>query len=461
MASIKRLEGKDGASYKITVSLGRDARGKQIRRYMTWKPEPGLTARQIEKRVKQVAVDFEKQLDYGFQADNRQTFDEYAQYVINLKLKSGAAVGSSYAYKHKLKLLRPLIGSKKMRDIRPQHIRKAYEELSKPGVKSLCGKAVAKKEFNEIAKKYGSRRELAEITGLSEITISRIFTKKTVCYGTAELVSNVLNQPITDLFEVDKQDDLRISGTTLLGVHHFLSVVFRQAELDMIITTNPMKRVQAPKKDKPKQTYFQPCEISDIFAAADKEPIKWKTMVYILALSGVRRGELLGLKWENIDFDRKQIEINSSITYQPGIGTVDGVTKTRKNRWMPLPEEAFKMLSEYRLWQTEQQFMWGDQWNNLGYVFPNEKGCPMYPNTLNIWLHKFSERHDLPPINPHAFRHTAASIMISRNIDIISVSNMLGHATAKTTMEVYAHAIEETKRNAAECIADTILRRQA
>lgn len=462
MASIKRIEGKDGASYKITVSMGRDARGKQIRRYMTWKPELGLTARQVEKRVKQVAVEFEKQLDYGFQADSRLTFAEYSQYVIDLKLENGGSVGASCASQYWRKKVLPYLGDKKIRDIRPPHIRETYREISQNGIDPMQNNASPIADFREIAKQYGSLAQFGEIAEIAPATVRKLCKGETVRQKTAVKVADAVGRPITDLFEIEDRTGVQLSAVTMKEIHSFVKAVFTQAKLDMIITINPAERVALPTKTADaKRTYFQPEEIAGILSAADTEPIRWKTMVYMLAMSGMRRGELLALKWSDVDFERKQIEVNSSLTYYSKHGKSLGPTKTRRTRWVPLPDEMFRMLKKYKLWQMEKRLLWGDQWEETDIVFTTDRGGAIYPNDLNRWLNAFSKRHNLPHINPHAFRHTAASIMISRGVDVVSVSQMLGHSNTTTTLDVYAHAIEETKRNAAECIADTILRRQA
>ena len=90
MASIKKVEGKAGTSYKITVTRGTDSTGKQIRHFKTWKPDRPMTARQMEKEAQRVALEFERELDLGFQADDRQTFEEYANYFIKLQERKGA-----------------------------------------------------------------------------------------------------------------------------------------------------------------------------------------------------------------------------------------------------------------------------------------------------------------------------------------------------------------------------------
>lgn len=92
-------------------------------------------------------------------------------------------------------------------------------------------------------------------------------------------------------------------------------------------------------------------------------------------------------------------------------------------------------------------------------MFVKDNGAPMNPDSLTAWLKKFSERHGLPHIHPHAFRHTVASVLIANGTDVVTVSKQLGHANATTTESIYAHMIEENKARAAECIADSILRR--
>lgn len=90
MANIKRIDGKNGVSFQITVTQGRDINGRQVRHYKTWKPEGRMTERQMQKAVERAAADFEREIEQGYQTDNRQTFSEYARYVIGLKRTAGA-----------------------------------------------------------------------------------------------------------------------------------------------------------------------------------------------------------------------------------------------------------------------------------------------------------------------------------------------------------------------------------
>ena len=103
----------------------------------------------------------------------------------------------------------------------------------------------------------------------------------------------------------------------------------------------------------------------------------------------------------------------------------------------------------------------GDRWQHTDYVFTTDSGNHMNPDSVTSWLADFSVRHNLPHINPPAFRHTVASVLLANGTDIVTVAAQLGHASASTTENFYAHIIEENKAKASECIADVLLRKKA
>ena len=103
----------------------------------------------------------------------------------------------------------------------------------------------------------------------------------------------------------------------------------------------------------------------------------------------------------------------------------------------------------------------GDRWRHTGFDFTTDDGSNMDPDSITGWHHDFSRRHNLPHINPHAFRHTEASVLLANGPDIVAVSPQLGHASVNTTESFYSHIIEENKAKATECIADVLLRKKA
>jgi len=183
-------------------------------------------------------------------------------------------------------------------------------------------------------------------------------------------------------------------------------------------------------------------------------------MIHLFIVTGCRRGEIAGLKWEKVDLENRKIKIDTCLSYTPKDGILEGPTKTRNTRIITIPEETAVLLRKYRAWYMEQRLLYGESWNTSDYLFTKDDGSLIIPGTINGWLDRFSKRHGLPHINPHAFRHSAASIMISQGVDIVTVSKMLGHTKTSMTTDTYAHIIEENKAKASECIADAILRKK-
>ncbi len=100
-------------------------------------------------------------------------------------------------------------------------------------------------------------------------------------------------------------------------------------------------------------------------------------------------------------------------------------------------------------------------WLRTDYVFTQDNGNRMSPDSITGWLKDFSSRHGLPHINPHAFRHTVASVLLANGTDIVTVSKQLGHASITTTESFYSHIIEENKAKAADCIANVLIQKKA
>jgi site-specific recombinase XerD len=102
--------------------------------------------------------------------------------------------------------------------------------------------------------------------------------------------------------------------------------------------------------------------------------------------------------------------------------------------------------------------MLGSKWQNSNFLFVNEEGGAMHPDSLTGWLDKFAKANNLPHINPHAFRHTMASLLYFNGVDSVTISKRLGHAKVSTTSDIYSHIIKQADEQSAECIANAIFR---
>ena len=239
-----------------------------------------------------------------------------------------------------------------------------------------------------------------------------------------------------------------------------ISTVLDQAVKEGLIPFNVAGRATLPKVERKEVNYFQPEQIAAIREALEHEPLKWKVLVHLFLITGARRGEVLGLKWDKVDFEGKRIYICNSVLYSADMGIYESTPKTeRSKRYISLPVETMQLLRQYRAWQNQERLRLGGYYQDKGFVFSQDTGEPMHPDSVTDYLKKFSKRYGLPHINPHAFRHTMASMLYFNGVDSVSISRRLGHAQVSTTANIYAHVMEEADKKNADILADVFLKK--
>lgn len=461
MATIEKITGKTGTSYRITVSGGFDTLGKRIRHRTTFKPAPGMTDRQIQKAVQRAAADFERSIEQGYALDNRQTFAEYAAYVLELKERTGTKQKTLDRYRELMLRINAAIGHIKLSDLRPQHLNSFYKNLAQPGIRLGGGSATANIDLAVWLKEQKtSRAAIAAASGVAASTVSAAARGESIREDKAAAIAKAMGKRLHEVFSIAK-DQTPLADRTILAYHRLISIILAQAEKEMLVPYNAAAKATPPRAEKSDPNYFQPETIAQILDALEEEPLKWRLITHLLIVTGCRRGEIVGLKWEKVDFDTNRVKIDRALIVSPTKGVQESTTKTNDIRYLTLPQETMDLLKQHKKEQLRLQFLNGDRWTHSGYVFTNDTGNNMNPDSVTSWLADFSQRHGLPHINPHAFRHTVASVLLANGTDIVTVAAQLGHASASTTENFYAHIIEENKAKAADCIADVLLRKRA
>lgn len=459
MASIT----KRGDSYRITVSCGRDQTGAQIRHTKTWTPEPGMKKKELDKELRRVSNEFEQSIEMGFKPDDRQTFADFAEHVLTLKKRAGCKQKTLESYQYLLKRISPAIGHIKLKDLRPQHLDRFYEQLEQEGLRADKGKAVAKdKSIPVLLKSLKlNHAQAAKQAGLSAATVDALCNGKKISTKSAEKICSAFGLDIKKSFTVEK-DNRPLSAKSRLEYHRLIHTILDQAEKEMLVSYNAADKVTPPTVEQKDPNYFQPDQISDILDAMENESIKWRTIVNLLVVTGCRRGEIAGLKWSNVDFDHSKIRIDCTLLYSSGTGIFENATKTRDVRFLKLPKETMELLRDYRQYWVELRFKNGDQWKGDDYCFVQDDGSVIFPDSITAYLNSLNVKYpQLPHINPHAFRHSVASVLISNQIDPVTVSKRLGHSRVSTTVDLYSHLIAEADADASETIADALLRGRA
>lgn len=456
MANIRKVEGKNGATYKITVCIGRDGSGKQRRHYLTWRPPAGMSAREVTRELQRITAEFEQDILDGFQVDNKQTFAEYAAYCYDLHEARGDKPQTLARVRRQTRRINEYIGNMLLQDIKPQHLNAMYTDLSRAGSYRHIY-AYPRKEFFEMA----TGKECAAFSrecGTTPSTMRRLLDGNRVTKETAKTVESHLKKK--NLFEIIGEGKA-LSPGTIRDYHMIVHSVFKQAYKDMVIKFNPAERVTLPKMRRVReQKALQPEQLQEVLEALKSEPITFRTLITFLIVTGCRRGEALAMTWDKVDFKTGEVRIDRSLMYLPETGIQAGTTKTDEARTIALPKDTVKMMRSLWAWQAEEKLKYGDLWAPGDYVFTRWDGKPIYPCSVNTELTAFCKRHDLPHMNPHLFRHSAASVLLNSGVDVLSVSAMLGHANAGTTLKTYAHALEKSRKKTADCIEREILNKK-
>lgn len=458
MASIRKYERNNGTTYQITVITGTDSKGKQIRHYKTWRPPDNLKGRQLQKEVQKVAADFEKMIELGYDIDNNQTFSEYADYVLKLKERSGTKVRTIDIYRDQLRRINPAIGHLKLTEIRPQHLNSFYANLAEEGVRDTVPKAVCKIDLAPLLKKRKITRPLlSKLSGVNIDTIDNAVHKKSISLPKAEAICKALKLKLEETFNINR-DNRPLSNKTILEHHRLIRLILAQAEKEMLVLYNAAARATPPKVKTKEAETFQQNEIQMILEKAKLEPLKWRTIIHLIAITGARRGEIAGLQWSKVDWVNNKILIDTALLYSTCRGTYTDTTKTHTARFIKLPEETMQLLREYRKWWLMERMKNRDRWEETDFLFIGDKGGHIHPDTISSHLATFGKKYGLEKCHPHKFRHSMASLLIYNHTDLVAVSKRLGHAKVSTTTDIYAHQIQEADANASECIADILLR---
>ena len=466
MANVRPYKDKDGkiVSYHIEVFRGRDGNGKKLKPYTTtWKvPDTYRSETAIKRALDKFVGEFETSCNRGEVTVYKKTFGEYADYYIDLISKDSKRTTVAF-YNSLLPRIMAELGGIKLTDLSAEHLNKFYAKLQDEGIRK-DNRAVGKKELARLKKSLKYTNEyIKEQSGLAINTVDKAMQLKTVALTTAEKISKVFDRPMEELFEITSYNGNKLSTHTIIHIHKLIHAVLNLALHEGLVIRNVADSARPPKFIRKEPEFF---EIEDIIAirnALKSEPFgKYHMMIYLLCDTGMRKGELFGLRWSRIDFKNGTILIDNNVQVVHGELYTD-TPKTGETRTVAISPEVMKMLRQFKKEQSKFRYYFGHpEYNPEGYLFIQEDtGKPMHPSSLNIFLKRFEKRHNLPHMHPHKFRHSQASILYASGIDVVTISKRLGHQQVSTTQDIYAHMMKESDKKASEAIARALYRNEA
>ena len=243
-----------------------------------------------------------------------------------------------------------------------------------------------------------------------------------------------------------------LSPKTIREYHNIISRVLNAAWRWGIINENISRRAEPPTVHRKQVECMSEDEARRVLQLLEEEPVQYRTMITILLLCGCRRGELCGLEWKDIDFERATIHIRRSSQYV----NHEIITKEPKTassiRNLSLDTHTAELLREHRSWQSAQKLKAGKFWQECDRIFTKADGTPIHPDTVGDWWDKFQKKHGLVHHSLHSLRHTNASLLIAYDADVATVSGRLGHADASTTLKIYTHQFKSRDKAAANLL---------
>lgn len=386
---------KRGNSYRIKVSCGYSSDGKQIIQSKTWRPEPGMTERQIEKELQRQVVHFEEACLKGnvvatikFEDFARQWFKEYAE----IHLKQRTIEG----YHQMEKRIYKAIGHIRLDKLTPRHIQ----------------------------------------------------------------------QFIVDLCSAEREDGRnrnggKLSTKTIKLYKSMISTICDYAVKMQMIPVNPCRNVTIPRVITPEKEFYtieEAQQMLDLFRNEPDSNFKYVCFYTLAVYTGFRLGEMLGLEWKDVNFETNVISVNRTCLYSKAKGGLYTETpKTQQSRRsLKVPQGVIDVLLRWKELQNVQRQRVGSKWIETDRIFTKWNGLTLDRSAPGYFYKQFCERTGMRYVTTHSMRHLNASLLINAGVDVKTVQSCLGHSTATTTLQIYAHSFQTAQAAAMEAVAEAL-----
>lgn len=262
-------------------------------------------------------------------------------------------------------------------------------------------------------------------------------------------------------FMRDVAEEGRLDGKTTplsydsLRYHYrVLHKALEDAVKMQLLPFNPADAVTIPKP--PQELDDEPKEEIQVLTAEQVEIMleaakitPYYHLLFVAVRTGLRRGELLGLRWQDIDLKAGKLSVKRALAYTPQKGKFFKLPKNKKSRrTIDISREVIEVFKDLKKKQAEAKLFYGQYYKDHGLVFCQPDGTPMHPDTPSSWFPEFLQRIGLPRLNFHCLRHTHASLLLQAGVDIKVISERLGHSSIRITYDLYAHLMPGMQKEA-------------
>ena len=387
------IEKRGPNSYRLVVSVGVDGSGKQEKLTRLFKPGETLSDFEKQKAAETALAEFITDIKKGKSAQSKGfNVDELFTYWMDNYVTSNLEETTKIYYENMRPRIKKGIGSMRLDQVQPKHIQSFLKNLAEPGIKQTQHKKDAKEKPPE-----------------------------------------------------------KLSPTTVKKYHAVLSGLFDYGVKMRMMDYNPVEHVTAPKGQAKEKSIIDLETTGRFLLIMESEEVRHQLMVNLALTAGLRREEIFGLRW--IDVDDSTLHIRKArVVAGTTIVTKEPKTKTSR-RSVSIPPNVVALFKRHSAKEAAKQLKKGEAWKKSEFVFTTHDGDDLHPQSFNNYLTRLCKANNLPPISPHAIRHSMGTLLNDAGVDIATISKKMGHSRISVTTDVYIHARKSAEQESANTIA--------
>ena len=297
--------------------------------------------------------------------------------------------------------------------------------------------------------------------------IVRLNHAVTTAYGYEKIVQNhiapalgsipleALSAPRVQRYIADKQK-AGLSANTIRKHLTLLSTALSLAVRQEILKKNVVQSVELPPKTQPHHQFYSPEELQRLFSLSEGRQIE--PVVKLAGYLGLRRSEICGLRWEDVDLEQCILHVRRARTSVNGVPVDKGPKSPSSVRQLSFAgnEDLVRLLGLLHQRFSDRRSRWGEAFNPEGFVIAQSTGRPYAPDYLSLLFARFIRGNQLPPCTLHGLRHSFASIANSQRVPMFSICKALGHSNTSVTSQIYLHLFDDTHREVVDLVGRAI-----
>ncbi|KAA3648860.1 MAG: site-specific integrase [Chloroflexi bacterium] len=242
-----------------------------------------------------------------------------------------------------------------------------------------------------------------------------------------------------------------VSDRSVRMIHTVLHRSLSQAVQYGLLLKNPATGVNLPKRQWKEMKFYDEGQVQRLLKSAREHQPRYLALFKLAITTGMRQGELLGLKWVDLDWNRQTLHVRRQLKRRKGGGFRFASPKTNAGvRKLALGADTIQLLRVHQKLIREDKSKAGSKWKENDMMFPSLVGTPTQPDKIINRFKRIASKAGLPEIRFHDLRHTAASLMLNNNIPLLVVSRRLGHSKPSVTLDVYGHLISNMQEDVAD-----------